>query len=391
MCFFKSRALLRMNFFNKKRIIVFLSTCLLVLILLLQINSNWRLLDTMRGPPDSEPLVYQCCISMNNSIRTNIFFLKTHKTGGTTVQNVIVRFAIKNSLDMMNTKYDTYYLPISDSSIYPELMTPNNKYNVFAKHARYDSNLKSYQYPDTSMVTILRHPVTLFQSLYIFFRMDKTTGMNFQQFLKAPVKPAFLTGFDSEIAYRGYNQMSVDLGFDLAQSKNTTAVTEFIEKIDREFDFVMITEHMDESFVLLANLMGWPLEYVTSLRLNSRLEESEPYSLTSQDESTIIDLNQVDAQLYDYFLKKFHKCRQQYGENNLNQQVQQLQIMNRNFKERCVAREVTRWNKGFVKRIEYVPRNLFDMECFYSMQESPDLAKITRQVQANRLKALRNE
>ncbi|XP_065217380.1 galactose-3-O-sulfotransferase 3-like [Planococcus citri] len=386
MYFCNEKVRVRLNFSIKRRRVIFFSICLSVLLLLLIYSPDRTLF--IRGRLLNEPPVYKCCKPTNNSIRTNVYFLKTHKTGGTTVQSVITRFAINNSLDVMNTKYDTYYLPISDSSIYPELMTPNNKYNVFAKHARYDSNLKSYQYPDTSMVTILRHPVTLFQSLYIFFRMDKTTGMPFQQFLNASVKPSILTGFDSEVAYRGYNQMSVDLGFDLTQSKNTTAVTEFIQKIDREFDFVMITEYMDESFVLLANLMGWPLEYVASLRLNSRLEESEPYILTSYDESTIMDLNQIDVQLYDHFLEKFQKCKLQYGENDLNQQVRQLQMINRNFKERCVAEVVTRLNKGEVARIEYEPKNPLDMECFYSMQESPKLAKITRKIQAEKLQRL---
>ncbi|XP_065218761.1 galactose-3-O-sulfotransferase 2-like isoform X2 [Planococcus citri] len=320
---------------------------------------------------------------MNNSIRTNIFFLKTHKTASTTVQSVILKFAIMNSLDVMHVIYASYYSPFSDSSIDSKLVTPNNKYNVFAEHARYDSNIKLYQYPDTSMVTILRHPVKLFQSVYYFFRMDTTTGMTFEQFLNMPVKPASLTGFDSQKAYRGYNQMSVDLGFDLAQSKNTTAVTEFIAKIDREFDFVMITEHMDESFVLLANLMGWPLEYVASLKLNVRLPELDPYILTPRDELTILDLNQIDTQLYNHFLEKFQKCKRQYGEDNLNRQVRQLQTINKSLKERCVAEEVTGFNKGKAERLGYVPKNRSDKECIYSTELY--LTRTTRKLQANHL------
>ncbi|XP_065217693.1 galactosylceramide sulfotransferase-like [Planococcus citri] len=219
--------------------------------------------------------------------------------------------------------------------------------------------MKLFQYPDTSMVTILRHPATLFRSLYTFFRMDIPVGMTFQEFLNSPVKPAVLTGFDSDKAYRGYNQMSVDLGFDLEHSKNQTAITEFIMKIDREFDLVMIMEYMDESFVLLANLMGWPLEYVASLKLNSRLPGSED------------------------------TCKRQYGEDNLSRQVEKLQIINKNFEERCVAEAVIRLNRGSLERIEYVAKNKSDMECVYSIQVSPVLAKMVRDIQTKKQNQLR--
>ncbi|XP_065219322.1 galactose-3-O-sulfotransferase 3-like [Planococcus citri] len=374
MCFIKSKTLLRMNFFSKRRIVILPCICFSALLFLLAylnlrfLESDLTLFERVQDAT-SEPLAYKCCTPMNNSIRTNVFFIKTHKTGGTTVKNVIIRFALLNSLDILGVRYDySYNSPFSDWSIRSGKKTPNNKYNVLATHARYDPRMRLYQYPDTSMVTILRHPVPLFQSLYTYFRLDKITGISFQQLLNMPVKPEPLTDFHGKKAYRGYNQVSVDLGFDWTQSKNKTAVAEFIARIDREFDLVMITEYMDESFVLLANLMGWPLEYVASLMLNVMLPESNPYILTPQDKLTIMDLNQVDMQLYNHFLQKFLKCKRQYGEERLNRQVQQLRIMNNNLKERCVGEEVTIYNQVDVQRLGYLPKNESDMVCVYSMQ-----------------------
>ncbi|XP_065218028.1 galactosylceramide sulfotransferase-like isoform X2 [Planococcus citri] len=160
----------------------------------------------------NEPLAYTCCTPSNKSLRTNVYFVKTHKTGSTTVKNVILRFAFRNSLDVMDIIYNTYNLPFSDSSMHPHAKTPNNKYHIMAQHVRYDPALKSYQYPNTSMVTILRHPATQFQSKYEFLVLNKTTGMNLQQFLNAPEKPDLSKGGGA--VYRGYNQLSVDLGFD---------------------------------------------------------------------------------------------------------------------------------------------------------------------------------
>ncbi|XP_065217673.1 galactose-3-O-sulfotransferase 3-like isoform X1 [Planococcus citri] len=313
-------------------------------------------------------LVYHCCTpSNNNSIRTNVYFIKTHKTGSTTVQSVILRFAKKKSLSVMNLKYESYLWPLSNWSIFQNTLTANGKYHVLAQHTRYNSSLKSYQYPDTSMVTILRHPVTVFSSIYHYFKMDNYMGMTFRQFLSKPVKPSRLYGIDSNFAYRGYNQMSVDLGFDIKQSENDTAIDEFIRKIDREFDLVMITEYMEESLVLLANLMGWPLEYVAHLNLNSVASKSDSYTLTDHDKDTIMDLNYVDSLLYYHFLKKFRKCVRQYGHEKLNYQVQQLKVSNQQLKERCVADEtVLGLYSGSVNVKQYVPKNPFDLECIYS-------------------------
>ena len=40
-------------------------------------------------------------------------------------------------------------------------------------------------------------------------------------------------------------------------------------KIIKKFDLVMVAEHFDESMVLMANLLCWPLEYVASFKNNA--------------------------------------------------------------------------------------------------------------------------
>ncbi|XP_065218027.1 galactose-3-O-sulfotransferase 3-like isoform X1 [Planococcus citri] len=325
----------------------------------------------------NEPLAYTCCTPSNKSLRTNVYFVKTHKTGSTTVKNVILRFAFRNSLDVMDIIYNTYNLPFSDSSMHPHAKTPNNKYHIMAQHVRYDPALKSYQYPNTSMVTILRHPATQFQSKYEFLVLNKTTGMNLQQFLNAPEKPDLSKGGGA--VYRGYNQLSVDLGFDVSQSKNETAIAEFIQTIDREFDLVMIMEHMEASMILLANLMGWPLEYVAFLKLNSRNSQSDPYKLTLRDEITIMDLNQVDTLLYNHFNDKFQKCVRQYGEQKMLDQIQQLKIINEKFAQRCIGEEIKKplWNGGS-EMIEFKPKDSSDVECVYAVASTFALADILK-------------
>lgn len=271
-----------------------------------------------------------------------------------------MRFAEKYSLSILWPKLSSYYEPFSTESLRPETIQLDNKYNILAFHMRYTSELKSYQYPNTMMVTILRHPASLFQSAYIYYRMEDTTNMTFEQFLRAPTKPSFLGGVNIDKVYKGYNSMSVDLGFDLTNAENKTTISEFVEKIDREFDFVMITEYMDESLVLLANLMGWPLEYVVYLTLNAKPPPEHPYVQTEEDRLILMELNQVDAFLYHHFLDKFLRCIRQYGEDRMNHRVFQLREMNRNIRERCVAKE---HNKAHLGTTHYILKNYSDVEC----------------------------
>ncbi|XP_065218345.1 galactose-3-O-sulfotransferase 3-like [Planococcus citri] len=366
----------------KHKTLLFSSLCTsLALWILLSLSTNLPSSDQIQLKSNQdEPLAYTCCTPSNKmSLRTNVYFVKTHKTGSTTVKNVILRFAFRNSLDVMDINIKTYSLPFSDASIHPHAKTPNNKYHIMAQHVRYESALKSYQYPNTSMVTILRHPATQFQSKYEFCAMSKTTGMSLQQFLNAPVQPSVLQSPAGSSAYKGYNQISVDLGFDVSQSKNQTAIAEFIRKIDREFDLVMLMEHMEASMILLANLMGWPLEYVASLRLNSRNSESEPYKLTLRDEITIMNLNQVDTLLYNHFSDKFRKCVRQYGEQKMNERIQQLKIINEKFAHRCIGEEIKKplWYGGS-EMIEYKPKNASDVECVYAVASTFALADILK-------------
>ena len=45
-----------------------------------------------------------------------------------------------------------------------------------------------------------------------------------------------------------------------------------IQELDREFDLVLLADKFEESMVLLASKLCWPLEWVKSLKVNARKE-----------------------------------------------------------------------------------------------------------------------
>ena len=68
----------------------------------------------------------------------------------------------------------------------------------------------------------------------------------------------------------GLNQQLYDMGMRDDELFDTLRIQRKIEDVDNEFDLIMIAEKIEESLVLLADQMCWPLEYVTSLTHNAR-------------------------------------------------------------------------------------------------------------------------
>ena len=62
----------------------------------------------------------------------------------------------------------------------------------------------------------------------------------------------------------GLNQQIYDMGMPIADLQNVDRINEMIAKADADFNFVMIAEKFEESLILLADLLCWPLEYVTA-------------------------------------------------------------------------------------------------------------------------------
>ena len=60
----------------------------------------------------------------------------------------------------------------------------------------------------------------------------------------------------------GRNQQLFDLGLEAANMTSKEDVVAKIRAIDKEFDFVFITERFDESLILLKEHMCWDMEDV---------------------------------------------------------------------------------------------------------------------------------
>lgn len=70
--------------------------------------------------------------------RKNLLFLKTHKTGSSTIQNIVYRYGDANGLTFALPPSGVYFgVPALFRRTFP-IKSPTGKYNMLANHARYN-------------------------------------------------------------------------------------------------------------------------------------------------------------------------------------------------------------------------------------------------------------
>ena len=110
-------------------------------------------------------------------------------------------------------------------------------------------------------------------------------------------------------------------------------VDSFISHLDRELDFVMITERMDESLVLLKEYLGW--EMSDMLYLNRMVSSRKKEEVSQETQNRILDYQIIDRQLYDYFNKTFQRHVDGIGKDKMRDLLLEFQTLRTEFEEKC--------------------------------------------------------
>ncbi len=184
----------------------------------------------------------------------------------------------------------------------------NVHFDIFSLHNRWNrKEVMALLKEEVPTFTIIRDPVEVFVSMFHF--LDKlrefygTASIHdlvhmIQETPQLPKLRKRLNGFI------GRNQMAWDMGLSPDIFDNETAVQKEIERLDREFDLVMISNRMDESLVLLSDLLNWPLERVLHLDLNRRKPDKSAV-LTMDERNVLSDWLAADVQIFNHFSRRF--------------------------------------------------------------------------------------
>lgn len=294
----------------------------------------------------------------------------------------------------------------------------NLTYSILAHHTRFSyKEVKSVMPEDTVYVTVVRDPVRLFESLFVFYDLGKkllnrdnvtleeflivmtsstskenlnseesnqvmnnqnrtskssrtglsspsTTSWSLTHLISNLMVGAQLTKSPVDINRRafgkfGRNQMSFDLGFNSKYFDEPIYAANFARNMDTVFDLVLIAERMDESLILLKELLCWSLDDVIAFKHNPRATNYRS-AINNHTKTLIRRLNHADQLLYEHFSIRFEAKVKKFGKLRMERELVELRNRTKFLYSKCVQSEEAMTN--------LVPRNFFPNEKVLAMR-----------------------
>ena len=211
--------------------------------------------------------------------------------------------------------------------------------------------MKNHLHNDTKWITILRNPVEQFTSHFYYSRFDKQFQKTLVEISKVSLKVRIIltngTKLNWYFNFHSFLQTSFKLGiFNRVyqyQGGNTTdtkeRVLKKIEELDHLYDYVLIQDYMEESLILMRDLLCWKNEDIMLFTLNKRKTKSyeKHNSLNSSLVQNLKLLQYADVMLYDHFLSKHRKAVIKYGTAKMAIEVAKFKAKKAELLRSCVA------------------------------------------------------
>lgn len=290
-----------------------------------------------------------------------VLFLKTHKTGGSTIASILNRLG-----DAWNKEFLLPCDPESPSHLgwpgrFPGegCVKPSKQFDIICNHAVYNRTamlayLKKSKSP--FIFTILRDPLSQIQSAFNYFNSsDSRESLTASLLSKEPTAAGNMLLkqlVDLELAghedvwdkrihilkemknnpakfrkvdrARFLNSQSYDLGWYEAHDGSSLPSDEDIQKWFEglDFSYVMLTDMYDEGLVLLSQKLHLTLEDVSNVHLK---QESYPQPKPSAKQFLELqDLLHLDFKLFAHYKSKFMKEWERYGDSQALEKLREL-------------------------------------------------------------------
>ncbi|KAK4301247.1 hypothetical protein Pmani_026582 [Petrolisthes manimaculis] len=299
--------------------------------------------------------------------RSNIAFLKNHKCASSAIQNILFRYAEQHDLQPALPDHSNYFgggLRTFRSEFYTGSPWAKLGVNIFAIHTKWNHDEVAKIMPNNTVyVTIIREPTSLFTSLFSYSLFQKRTGLTADEYiLQTPVEGKRLLG------WLGFNQMTWDLGMIKEDMNNLTKVARMVREASDRFDLVMVAERMEESLVLLAHLMCWPLSDVIVPKLNARSDKYH-FNMSQEILKVLQEKQAPDHLVYDHFQRRFDSLVDAFGRERMAQEVSKLRNLTKDLMTKCKmnkkpSTELRGIYKPWSNQIEgYTAGNTTDKRC----------------------------
>ena len=312
----------------------------------------------------------------------NLVWVKTHKTGSSTMTNLLHRFAFVHNLTIALPKDDMYYhwphkTGIVESVLYP----PGKSHQTFAfdmlcsGHVAYSRAELDRVVPNGIYITLLRHPVPHFLSSWNYWGMqDKAKNAGFDVTLEEFVKDPEASILKFKIPDRRliHNGIAVDLGLDPEELKPHTigSVLEEYSEPDAGFTMVLINEYYDESLIVMRHKLCWDLEDIITYSLKVSPRRKEP--LSPEQQQSIMRFNWVDMALYNHFNQTLWREIRQIP--NFQQELEALRTVRDQMVSRCEPMSVGDHRGRYILMTESSESTL--VQCVRFMMDSIEFSRV---------------
>ncbi|XP_077202251.1 galactosylceramide sulfotransferase-like [Paroedura picta] len=276
----------------------------------------------------------------------NILFLKTHKTGSSTVQNILFRAAERHNLTVAFPRYSyqfAYPERFSRDFVEDLLPGPTAHFTLLCSHMRLDvGEVRAVLPPPAVFLTILRDPVQTFLSVFHYYQNIVPAFQPLANHSRPLLAFLEATGryYNAQDASNGLarNPMTFDLGLNMTQEATQSGQwARELETLNQTFQLVMIAEYFDESLLLVRELLGLDMEELVYVRLNIRHKEEEP--LAKELVKKIQAWNWLDVQLYRFFQSIFWHKVERYGYVRMKQELVTFRALLQETAGRCLVGE----------------------------------------------------
>ena len=317
--------------------------------------------------------------SLTGEPHPHIAYLKVHKTGSSTAQTLFLRYGLDRNLTFVVANNKSWFpniISLNDTVIpgYNIIPPPHgHHYDILCFHVVYNrSAFEGIMPKDTKYIGIVREPFLQFQSTLRYFN-PKTVfgdGRNVSTYLKSPK----LFENPKEISFTN-NRMAYEFGFpaSLFQFYDSLKVEQYLEKLGKEFDFVIINEYMEESIVVLRRILNWNVKDVLFFTKNISIKKPTIDDADLNERKLYHRYAKLDYALYDFFLERFWQQIYIYGQDILKE-ISYFKSLRRTVEHFCITTpgkgldvESSPWSAPF--RITFEDcRRMLESEFWYYTQ-----------------------
>lgn len=297
--------------------------------------------------------------------RRHIAFLKVHKTGSSSVQNIFLRFGDLRNLTFIlaHDAKDKSESSFPNVISYKRTLLENNivspppgrNYDLMCCHVVFNKTQFAKFLPqDTVYIAVVRHPIKRLESAIRYFRMFKAVDLH-----TLAVNP-FL--YDRQLPSMANNRMAFEFGFplhlfprsinDYNKSNIAEEISENLQVVKYTFDLILVNEFMDESLILMKRLLGW---HVKDIIYQKKLvaESEEVRRFQESDTDRLAAFLHLDFLLYQMavkeVMKKIEKAENGFqGEvDHFKHIVQEVTYLCNNKSKNARTFAQTRWDSAF--------------------------------------------